>query len=92
MTCSLPTEVLLAICEQTHSESGGQPTKSRRRKQTAGSELNVFKPCMLDLKAFSCASRRFREVAASLLFRNVCIRTREQVVDLVRSKLFFHVW
>lgn len=56
-----------------------------------GWELNVFKPCILDLKSFSCASRRFREVAASLLFRNVCIRTREQVVDLVRSKLLVHV-
>ncbi|EUC58231.1 F-box-like domain protein [Rhizoctonia solani AG-3 Rhs1AP] len=91
MTCSLPTEVLLAICEQTHPESRKQLSKSSRRKQTVGSELDVFTPCVLDLKSFSCASRRFREVAASLLFRNVCIRTREQVVDLVRSKLLVHV-
>ncbi|KAJ1304268.1 hypothetical protein OPQ81_005428 [Rhizoctonia solani] len=90
MTYSLPTEVLLAICEQTYSESAKHSTKSKR-KQTIGSELNVFKPVILDLKSFSCASRRFREVAASLLFRNVCIRTREQVVELVRSKLFTHV-
>ncbi|CAE6460053.1 hypothetical protein ACGC1H_007299 [Rhizoctonia solani] len=91
MTCSLPTEVLLAICEQTYPESRKQPSKSRRHKRTADTELNVFKPCILDLKSFSCVSRRFRDVAASLLFRNVCIRTREQVVDLVRSKLLVHV-
>ncbi|KAH7339299.1 hypothetical protein B0J17DRAFT_356390 [Rhizoctonia solani] len=91
MGCSLPTEVLLVICEQTYSESSKRTAKSRRRKQTLGWELDVFSPYILDLKSFSCASRRFREVAASLLFRNVCIRTREQVVDLVRSKLLAHV-
>jgi hypothetical protein len=91
MASSLPTEVLLAICEQVFVKSGKQSAKSTKGKHI-GSELGVFRPYVLDLKSFSCTSRRFREVAAPLLFRNICIRTREQVVELVRSRLFVHVW
>ncbi|CEL58878.1 hypothetical protein RSOLAG1IB_08909 [Rhizoctonia solani AG-1 IB] len=90
MASSLPTEVLLAICEQVFVKSGKQSAKSTKGKHI-GSELGVFRPYVLDLKSFSCTSRRFREVAAPLLFRNICIRTREQVVELVRSRLFVHV-
>ncbi|QRW07939.1 F-box-like protein [Ceratobasidium sp. AG-Ba] len=81
---SLPTEVLLSICEQTQS----CPIP---RANGVGSRLDVSGRCLLDIKAFASASKRFREVAAPLLFKHVCMRTREQVVALVRSRLLVNI-
>ncbi|KAG8755987.1 hypothetical protein FRC12_010723 [Ceratobasidium sp. 428] len=78
MATSLPTEVLLAICEYTRT----QPKSRIFGSNDSG---------CLEIKAFSCASKRFREVAVPLLFRKVCMRTREQVVALVKSPLLENV-
>ncbi|KAF8597912.1 hypothetical protein BDV93DRAFT_527094 [Ceratobasidium sp. AG-I] len=88
MSFSLPTEVLLVICEQT---AGGEREFVTGKLRRGCPRMEIFGPVLLDLKAFSSASRRFREVAVPLLFRSVCIRTREQVVALVRSRFLRHV-
>lgn len=88
MVILLPTEVLLAICEQTSRNEREFVTGKLRR---GCPRMDIFGPVLLDLKSFSCASRRFREVAIPLLFRSVCMRTREQVVELVRSRFLMHV-